>query len=441
MSENVAPQRIEISAGSTIDSSGQSYHVEKKIGEGGFGVVCKVNDGNNEYALKFTKMWEFMPNERLEYAKRFRQEYEYSKDLDSEHIVQSYDFGLIKGNPFMTMDFCRNGSLRDRFKPKPGTDEINRVAIGILKGLASLHNQGIIHRDIKPENILFDVQHKPRLADFGISASVKKRHTQANFMGHAKAVFATCVYSPPEQMDHTRAMKVMGNTNDIYAFGATMYEWITNGHFPFGTFEDFTRNMEAFEQKRKNNDWDKQTLKKHAPNSIWVDIIEKCLRYEPEERFQNCNEIISVIGDTVGTSSQSGNNIAITPDSEWSLKVKNGDEIGRVYNLSNLASAHDTFRLTVGWLDPDNPFKNHIGLAEEFTQFISQYHATLEHDPSGNYWYIRDGQYRSKKGESGWYPSTNGILVNSQFIDTEPHRLHPGDIIMIGDTTLKVIVN
>lgn len=439
MSEGMAPQRVDLAPGQIIQSSNSSYTVEKNIGEGGFGVVCKVRGPGNDYALKLTKMWEFMPNERLEYAKRFRQEYEYSKGLESHYIVRSYDFALVSGNPFMVMDFCENGSLRDKFNSQTSLAETKRIAAGILKGLTSLHDQGIIHRDIKPENILFDSSERPKLADFGISASVKKRHTQANFLGHAKAVFATCVYSPPEQMDHTRAMKVMGNTNDIYAFGATMYEWLTGGHYPFGTYEEFMADMNAFEKKRKSENWDRQTLERSVNGSFWVDIIDRCLKYEPQERYQHCCEILDLIDTTVERHVEN-TSVNVKPDSSWQIEVKNGDEIGRVYNLTNLASAHQTSTLTLGWLNPQNPFLNHIPLAEEFTQFISQHHATLEHDPRSNYWFILDGQHRNKDGQVGWHFSTNGVLVNSRKIGNEPHRLNPGDIIMIGDTSLKVRV-
>ena len=444
MPHAITPQRIDVHPGSVLETERKRYQVENKIGEGGFGIVCKVNGAGKQYALKLTKMWEFMPNERLEYAKRFRQEYEYSKNLEGDHLVRSHDFALVKGNPVMTMDLCEKGSLRDFFKPQPTSSQLNRIAIGILKGLSALHNQGIIHRDIKPENILFDRHDQAKLADFGISASVKKRHTQANFMGHAKAVFATCVYSPPEQMDHTRAMKVMGNTNDVYAFGATMYEWITGGYFPYGSFEDFTNDMQAFENRRRQNDWDRRTLQQKAPDDIWIDIIERCLRYDPKERYQDCSEIISQLGESepdhkAGWGSQKSK-AAIYPHTRWSLEVKNGDEIGRQYHLTNLAAAHGTSILRLGWLDPKNPFKNHIGIAEEFTQYISQFHATLEHDPKSNYWYIWDGQKRVKQGVEDWYPSTNGVLVNSRPIGQTRHKLAPGDIIMIGDTTLKVNV-
>lgn len=436
MSQPSSPQKVDISEGSILPTDKTTYRVEKQLGEGGFGVVCQVTDGNNEYALKLTKMWEFMPNERLEYATRFKQEYDYGKDLKSSYLVRSHDYGLIAGNPFMTMDFCKQGSVRDLVGHSISSSELDELAFGILNGLSELHNQGIIHRDIKPENILLDAKNTPKLADFGISASIKKRHTQANIMGHAKAVFATCVYSPPEQMDHTRAMKVMGNTNDIYAFGATIFELITGGFFPFGNFDDFLNNMKSFELKRKKGEWDKSRLHGVNTESKWVSIIEKCLAYNPEDRFQHAEEIISLIGFQKQENKR--HEYIITNETVWSLVIKNGDEIGRVYNISNLQKSLQKPYLTIGWLNPENPFINDIGLVESFTQFISSQHATLEYDIISNYWFIRDGQIKESEGVKNWQLSTNGILINSKMISSKPIKLNPDDIIMIGDTTLKV---
>ncbi|MDX5319946.1 MAG: serine/threonine protein kinase [Bacteroidota bacterium] len=281
-----APEVIHIEPGSVITSSKQEYVVEKMLGEGGFGSVYKVKGNNAGFALKITKMWTFMPNERLEYAKRFKQEYEYGSKLQSKYLVKSHDFDLANGNPFLVMDLCDGGSLRDLIGKKNSSEKIDQVAYGILCGLRDLHAEGIIHRDLKPENILFDSSGIPKLSDFGISASIKKRHTVANFLGHAKEVFATGTYSPPEQIDPRLAMKVMGPGNDFFAFGALMYELLTEGKFPFGDFDDFMKDMAAYEKKKKSENWDKATLESMNLPAKWVNIIERCLRAKPENRYQ-----------------------------------------------------------------------------------------------------------------------------------------------------------
>ncbi|MCF8231906.1 MAG: protein kinase [Bacteroidales bacterium] len=436
---NANPKSIDLKPGEQVTSGNSVYLVENELGEGGFGSVYKVRDQSTSYALKLTKLYTFLPNERVEYAKRFKQEYEYSSKLNSEFVVRSHDYDLMEGNPFMVMDLCSNGNLRDYISKKLTGQELDNIAYGILKGLEDLHREGIIHRDIKPENILFDERHRPKLADFGISASVKKRHTVSNFMGHAKAVFATGTYSPPEQIDPKRAIKVMGPTNDIYAFGAMMYEIITHGSLPFGSFEEFMDDMEAYEKRKKNEDWNRAELKKHATDEKWLYIINKCIRFDPARRYQQVGEIIVDLGFQPSQNYQEKH--AVTPSSGWHLKVQNGEEIGRIYHLTNLQKFKRNNLLTMGWFNEDNPFSNDIGVSEHFTQYVSSYHATLRFDPGANRWTIIDGQFREKNGLKDWYKSTNGVLVNGKWVKSRGVALNPGDIITIGDTTLKVLID
>lgn len=431
-------ESVELNPGDVIVSKKKRYTIEQALGEGGFGSVYLVNDGNEDYALKLTKLFTFLPDERVEYAKRFKQEFEYGSKLKSNYVVKSYDFDVYKGNPFLVMDACPNGSLRDYINKDLSEKELDRIAFGILNGLDDLHSEGIIHRDIKPENVLFDDENRPRLADFGISASVKKRHTVANFMGHAKEVFATGCYSPPEQIDAKRAMKVMGPTNDIYAFAAMMYEVITYGALPFGGFEEFLENIPAYEKKKKEESWNRDLLKEKSPSSKWEDIISKCLRYRPEDRYLNVREIISDLGYKLNESSDS---YKADQESQWILKVQNGEEIGRTYHLNNLMQYNGRPVLSLGWYNDEDPFTNDIGITEYFTQFISNYHATLQYNPVTYHWVIKDGQFRTKDGIQGWYPSTNGVFVNGSRVNSDGKTLTPGDIIIIGDTTLKMLLH
>jgi serine/threonine protein kinase len=435
-SPSFSPEKVDIVPGYVFTSERASYKVIKELGEGGFGSVYLVETNGRKLALKITKMWNFLPQERQEYAKRFRQEFEHGSNIDSEYIVRSHDFHHVGGNPYMVMDLCPGGSVRDKVGENLSPNEVNRIAYGILKGLAALHGKGIIHRDIKPENILFNEKNNPALADFGISASIKKRHTITNFRGHAKQVFATGTYSPPEQSDPTKAFKVMGNTNDIYAFGIVMYELLTRGQMPFGDFEAYMADMPGYEMRKKQGQWDRQTLERSGADRPWVEVIEKCLRPEATERYQFAEEIVSKLN--LSNTRQFKEPILVLPHHQWVMKVMNGDEIGRSYNLSNLLRLQGKVLLTIGWFNPENPFSNDIGIVEQFTNYISNFHATMEYDQATNYWYIRDGQWRTREGVAGWYRSTNGVLVNSMPVDDRGVMLQPEDIITIGDTTIQV---
>jgi pSer/pThr/pTyr-binding forkhead associated (FHA) protein len=54
-------------------------------------------------------------------------------------------------------------------------------------------------------------------------------------------------------------------------------------------------------------------------------------------------------------------------------------------------------------------------------------------------WYIKDGQWNIK--ERRWNPSLNGTFINGKKLDpTQRSVLQTGDIITIGDATLKVVL-
>jgi tRNA A-37 threonylcarbamoyl transferase component Bud32 len=464
----VVVQAVELSPQETILTKNNQYRVLRQIGQGGFAGVYLVESRGKEYALKIAQLWKFMPTERIEYVARFKQEYELNLQIqlheqeDKSYIVRSHDYDFYEGNPFILMDYCANGTLRNKIG-QPWTDfRLRSIAINILKGLRSLHREGIIHRDVKPDNILLDEHNLPKLSDFGISASLKKRRTMANPKGQVKEVFATATYSPPEQLDYKLAGKVMGTTNDIFAFGATMYEVITQGQLPYGNYDDFIENMQGYEKRKVKEQWNRTLLEKAVNDPVWHTVIEKCLKYRPEDRFQHTDEIISLLGAQV-TGSGTGMPVEMPVFSvNWALRVMNGDEMGRMYFLNNLAAAGgiefkgaaDAVKLpcrpeqcrilTLGWYDEQNPFGNEIGIVENFTKYVSRKHATLVHHTPTNQWYIHDGQYDEQyisrySTVFGWKPSTNGTLLNSQKVGQECRLLQLQDIIYLGDTTLKVV--
>ena len=115
-----------------------------------------------------------------------------------------------------------------------------------------------------------------------------------------------------------------------------------------------------------------------------------------------------------------------------------GEEHGRKYNLNELCKKKRSELLTAGWYDKDNPHANDIGIIENITKYISRHHATLEFDRDSQTWSIRDGQWLTIDHVSDWFLSTNGVLVNSKKVTEEGHSIVHGDIITLGDTTLRM---
>ena len=73
----------------------------------------------------------------------------------------------------LVMPYFRNGSLADRIQDRPlQLSEVQRIAQGVLAGLAHIHLAGFIHFDLKPSNVLFSNKDRPMVADFGQSRAI-----------------------------------------------------------------------------------------------------------------------------------------------------------------------------------------------------------------------------------------------------------------------------
>lgn len=424
------PEKVFFYEGDLIDR----YQVEKFLGEGTFGIVVKAKDTNSgtSIALKIMKFWELMPEERKTFGQRFDREYTCGQ-IHSPYLVRSLDKGEYRGNPYMVMEFCAGGSLEKVVTNYSSYDEVDRLAVQCLLGLKALHENGVIHRDLKPVNILMDADGNAKLTDFGIAGFQNARMTRRNFLGHAEAVFGTYAYMPPEQLNQKISFKAMSPATDLFSFGATFYEILT-GKLPFGLL-DSEDHIGPYVLRANKGQWD--DARKYLPDlpDHWSEIFEKALHHDYKKRAQSAHELLDMLN-----ASEHQKNQQIHFDHHLvGLEVMHGDEPGRIYNLSRQADlTGDTIYL--GWYNPEWPQANHIGIVENHTSYISRFHATIYRDRVHRKWLIIDGQTRMDVTNGQHRPSTNGTLVNGIEAGQQGVELHIGDIITLGDTTLKVIV-
>ena len=135
--------------------------------------------------------------------------------------------------------------------------------------LSSIHKKSIIHRDIKPENILVDADGNFVLTDFGI-AHFNEEYFPIDNKTKKGERLANIEFSAPEQISNQGEIT---QTADIYSMAQVMY-W-----FIFG----FTNRGTGAEYISQRYDWDDAY--------IFDNIIMRCLRNDPKERFQSIEEI------------------------------------------------------------------------------------------------------------------------------------------------------
>lgn len=433
--------------------------VDSFLGEGTFGQVFRVKDSRGTpFALKLLKLWEIEESMRPNLLKRFDREYETGR-IDSDYLVQSVEKGLVRGNAYIVMEYCKGGDLHSAMNKGPL--DLALLASHVLLGLRDLHHNGKVHRDLKPENVLLRDKNHAVLTDFGISGDQNNRLTQRGWSGVPKQRFGTLAYMPPEQLNPKRGNATVLPTTDIFSFGVMMYRLLT-GQFPFGAFEKESDVAKYLSNVMKGV-WDRQRLARMNDGSEWTVMIEGCLVPDFKNRLQTTDNVLSLlpkskrverdtpVRETASFKRDARNGIL--------LRITQGEEHGRTYVLDKLTTDNISI-LFMGRKSED--VWNHICIRETESSYISRKHCTIERDRTTNMWILRDGQYRvacpvglrsgsvmpcrtctthcaDRVGRRmQWAESLNGTYINSREVPAEGMEIRPGDIISLGDVKMRV---
>ena len=426
---NELVERCDIQTGECI---GEKYVVETQLGEGTFGKVFKVKDrmSSQTCALKLFKFWEVPSEQRKGMASRFKMEFE-TGQIRSNYLIQSIEYGYIKGNPFIVMEFCPNGDLFQLVSKRRNIDLV-KISREILCGLNDLHQCGKVHRDLKPENVLIKADGTAVLTDFGICGDRKKQITVTDLFGRPAEITGTVIYMAPEQAKPKNREVTVLPTMDIFAFGVMMYQLIT-GEFPFGPLND-DNDLASYIRNAREGNWNRRLLSKFDEGKKFDEAIAGCLQPDIKQRLQTAEIVMSLLPQSSGFSyARQEEFVQNKIVNGVLLRVMQGEDHGATYKLNELLRGNSRV-ITVGC--NDRFVNNLLPLNENFTRYISRKHCTLELT-TGKRWFIRDGQW-DKNSSDGWKRSLNGTFVNSSEVPPTGMSLIPGDIITIGDMKLRV---
>lgn len=421
------PHRYFPQPGDRIDQ----YTVLDILGQGTFGIVCKVQSDNRETrALKLIKLWEITSiPERKALIGRFLREFEVAT-IRSPYLVPSYAYGKKLGNPYIVMEYCAGGSLGDWIGKFSSHPKCEKIAYDILRGLHVLHGKGYFHRDIKPQNLLLTADGDAKLTDFGIAGHKSTRLTVTNLFGKVNQIFGTWAYLAPEQENNRLAFKSMDAVTDIFSFGVTLFELFT-GEYPFPPYRlvDEGKDLADYRANVLKGNCSNLERKQNLIPPRWLPLIRKCLHPDFQNgRFRNINDIILQLGyQSIDFAPKNVNSDRLA------IQITYGEELNKIYDLSQLLSKSLTSILTLGRKDPS--IKNNIEIVERDSAFISRKHATIEKWEEPKCWMIRDGQWI----DNAWKPSFNGLFLNSRPVGSGGMRLTQGDIVTMGDTVLKIV--
>lgn len=244
-------------------------HILGGEGKSGMGIayVCYDHAHSTSCVLK-TFQEKYLASKEAQ--ELFQQEARVWIALDKHaFIVRSDWVANLEGRLFIVLEYITpNHQGRNTL-----TSYLNNISlIDILKysiqfcyGMEYAYLHGVkAHRDIKPDNIMITIDGIVKITDFGLAKVLQQQE-----MG----VAGTPAYMAPEQFDGYADMR-----SDVYAFGITLYQMVTQGMLPcVGTLNEYEQ-------------WHKQG-KIPDLRSPLNPLIHKCIEKNPQDRYQNFSSL------------------------------------------------------------------------------------------------------------------------------------------------------
>ena len=272
--------------------------------------------------------------------------------LQHPNVVSIYRVGEIDERSFIISEYVRGTSLDRVQRPMPWRQVLD-IGIGLARGLAAAHGQGILHRDIKPANAILTEDGGVKILDFGLAkflessapiiegpslqamtvdtyeparaddekaldqlysgstqsgdrvrmasepgmAVVSARQLAAmGFTRIAKnsgtTVWGTPLYMPPEIWQGKTATK----RSDVYSLGVVLFE-LCAGKAPHA-------DHPPADLKHAIVDDGAPPLASVAPNvdPDFAAVIDRCLHCDPDERFASADDLREALEGFMATT-------------------------------------------------------------------------------------------------------------------------------------------
>ena len=238
-----------------LGNSPSRYRVIAQLGKGGYGEVYHgreeqyatntISKIQHDVAIKVLQNRAEKPNSRY----MFLREYEIAKRFKCPNIVAFRGFSNNSSIDYCVLEYVDGGDASKLLKKYGRLDY--RVASYIIhetaKGLAYLHEKGVIHRDIKPGNILLMKSGEVKLTDFGFVTAIRSYNGTGLLSSTGQeledwekknwpleterklSIQGTRGYIAPEQEKDFRNPNPLW---DIYSLGCTFFSLLTGNPPP-----------------------------------------------------------------------------------------------------------------------------------------------------------------------------------------------------------------
>ncbi len=265
------------------------------IARGGMGMVqlCRVAGGRLDGRALAVKRLNPAIEQEPEFVNMFLDETWITSTIASPHVVKVEAWGRDDQGLFLAVELVQGVSLsrlmkESKEKKEPFAERtVATIASQICAGLTAAHELrgengtalGLVHRDLTPGNVLCGFDGLVKIADFGI-ANAEERLTSTR-IGMMKGKPA---YMAPEQ---ARGGTIDARA-DLFALGVVMFELLADKR-PWAGAND----LEILVNVSTKPHPDLSEVRRVSP--VFIDIVERCLSKNPEERFGSAREVLQLL--------------------------------------------------------------------------------------------------------------------------------------------------
>jgi len=275
-----------------INQSVGEYRIVDFLGAGGMGEVYRAMHQKIGRVAAVKVLTQ--ATQSSGFVERFFNEARIQASLQHPNVATLYDFCEVCEQPCIIMEYVDGETISERiaaYRAALPLTETVYVFEKVCLAIDYIHRHGVIHRDIKSNNIKISSQGEVKLLDFGIAkGQTSQQLTQVG------SVIGTLQYLAPEL--------IRGGTadarGDIWALGVLLYEMIT-GRTPFDaeTIGDLCDRIDRVEYAPPAQ------LNPGVPREV-ADIIARCLRKNPSERYTSAGELLADARKLAGIVSRPG---------------------------------------------------------------------------------------------------------------------------------------
>lgn len=264
-----------------------AWQVQRLIGRGGSGEVYVATRADGIFRQKAAL--KLLQHGAVAEASRFESERDILARLEHPGIARLLDGGVhCDGRPYMVMEYVEGTSLTEHCEAAH-LDLAGRLRLflEVCEVVSYAHRSLVVHRDLKPRNILVTREGRVKLLDFGVA---KLLDTVALLATSEKtSAPLTPDYAAPEQLTG----QTITTTTDVYALGVVLFELLTtrkpfkHTDLPMAQAVNAILHDAAPMPSRAARAGEKSAVPPRLLTGDLDAIVCKCLRKEPEHRYQS----------------------------------------------------------------------------------------------------------------------------------------------------------